>query len=432
LRIGIDDTDSPRGGCTTWALTELVRVAGEDGLDLVGEPRLVRLNPNIPWKTRGNAALSLRVGHGRGEPSIVGEISGRRVQAYPRATRPSPAERERFLEDAWDAVLAAAPQAPGTDPALVAVDRPLPASFYWQAVREVVPVRLAEQTLRRAGATFRVRASRRGLVGAAAAVAWPAHRVTWELLSYREPARVGTPREVDRASVVASQRAHPELFLCHDPATRRLLVSPHTDCPILFGLRGTDPAAPVAALRSVRSEPVDRWMLFRTNQATGDHLLRRKAADLRPYRAGILMGTVATPPATLAGGHVRFELADGSGTRLTCLAFEPTKTLPRVARALAPGDRLRVWGSRGRSRDLQLEGIEVLALEGRGRWRAPSCRRCGRRARSLGTARGWRCDGCRRRFPPEAAAWVEERRAVDPGTYHPTPSARRHLAPLAP
>ena len=57
LHIGIDDTDSLGGGCTTWLITEIISELSE--LDLVDFPRLVRLNPNVPWKTRGNGALSL-------------------------------------------------------------------------------------------------------------------------------------------------------------------------------------------------------------------------------------------------------------------------------------------------------------------------------------------------------------------------------------
>ena len=70
--IGVDDTDGPNGGCTTHVLTELIRVAADRGFDVLGEPRLVRLNPNVPWKTRGNAALSVRVGRGVGPRARVG------------------------------------------------------------------------------------------------------------------------------------------------------------------------------------------------------------------------------------------------------------------------------------------------------------------------------------------------------------------------
>src|SRR2546427_672498 len=76
LWIGVDDTDSLRGMCTTFLAAELVRDLTRD-FDLIGYPRLVRLNPNIPWKTRGNAAVWLRIGSGRGQPMKVGELGGR-------------------------------------------------------------------------------------------------------------------------------------------------------------------------------------------------------------------------------------------------------------------------------------------------------------------------------------------------------------------
>src|SRR5712691_12669580 len=78
LWIGVDDTDSLQGMCTTFLATEIVRDLTTD-LDLVGYPRLVRLNPNIPWKTRGNGAICLRIGNGEGRPRVVGESSGRPI-----------------------------------------------------------------------------------------------------------------------------------------------------------------------------------------------------------------------------------------------------------------------------------------------------------------------------------------------------------------
>ncbi|TLZ73059.1 MAG: hypothetical protein E6K14_06040 [Methanobacteriota archaeon] len=46
LWIGVDDTDSLQGMCTTFLATELVTELTKDR-DLIGYPRLVRLNPNV-------------------------------------------------------------------------------------------------------------------------------------------------------------------------------------------------------------------------------------------------------------------------------------------------------------------------------------------------------------------------------------------------
>jgi tRNA(Ile2)-agmatinylcytidine synthase len=404
------------------------------GIDLIGEPRLVRLNPNIPWKTRGNAALAARFGLGRGRRRRLGEVGGRPVWSHADGRRLPGDLAAQWVDRAWDRLLSSARVGEdGTDPALVAVERVLPAALYWNAVREVVDVASVRSVLDRRGATVRTAGSDRGLVGAAAAIAWRGTRPTWEMIAYRAPGTEGSLREVDGESVRAAQARFPRLFLCDDPRTRRLLVVPHTPCPILYGLRGTNPAAPLAARRLVRSEPVDRWMLFRTNQGSGDHLRRRPIRDVGEFESAVVTGSVAALPESLAGGHVRLSLVDDAGARLSCLAFEPTKTLPRVARSLRPGDRIRVWGSRARDPVFRMEGITLLALGRRSTTpRPPRCGTCGRSSHSLGRSRGFRCPECRRRWPPEAATVTELAPQYGRGTYHPTPSARRHLAPRGP
>ncbi|HUW86389.1 MAG TPA: tRNA(Ile2) 2-agmatinylcytidine synthetase, partial [Methanoregula sp.] len=60
MLIGIDDTDSPEGMCTTYLGAVLARRLIREGMR-IREARLVRLNPNVTWKTRGNAAIALHV-----------------------------------------------------------------------------------------------------------------------------------------------------------------------------------------------------------------------------------------------------------------------------------------------------------------------------------------------------------------------------------
>jgi tRNA(Ile2)-agmatinylcytidine synthase len=430
--VGIDDTDGPSGGCTTWVLTELVRVARGLGLELTAEPRLVRLNPNIPWKTRGNAALAARFGPGGRIRRTIGAIDGEPVVLRSPGPRADAAPEAEFVRRAWERVEALAARERGTDPALVAARRPLPAPMYWSAVREVVDLERRIRELDAAGATVRYRGEPTGLVGASAAIAWPGRRPTWEAIAYRSAERWGRPRSLDPESVRGVARDDPDLFLCDDPRTRRLLVAPHTPCPILFGLRSRRPEGLPEAVARVRSEPVERWLVFRTNQGSGDHLIRRPAGGYAAYLSGETVGTVRGSPSALPGGHHRFEIVDDGGVGLTCLAYEPTKTLPRIVAGLAEGDRVRVWGSVGLRAGLRLEGLELLRLAPRPQLEKPRCRRCARPARSLGSARGYRCRECGRRWPPEKVRRRPTVRSVRRGTYHPTPSARRHLAPLAP
>jgi len=60
MHIGIDDTDSTRNGCTTYIAALLVEKIEKLKARLIDYPNLIRLNPNVPWKTRGNGALCLR------------------------------------------------------------------------------------------------------------------------------------------------------------------------------------------------------------------------------------------------------------------------------------------------------------------------------------------------------------------------------------
>ena len=59
LHIGIDDTDSPKGMCTTFLSYKIVKFLEKEKIQFVDFPSLIRFNPNIPWKTRGNGAVRL-------------------------------------------------------------------------------------------------------------------------------------------------------------------------------------------------------------------------------------------------------------------------------------------------------------------------------------------------------------------------------------
>ena len=61
IHLGIDDTDSLAGGCTTRVAVDLVRTLTSKGATFLDYPNLIRLNPNVPWKTRGNGAVCLRI-----------------------------------------------------------------------------------------------------------------------------------------------------------------------------------------------------------------------------------------------------------------------------------------------------------------------------------------------------------------------------------
>src|SRR3990170_7844540 len=62
LHIGFDDTDSINGRCTTH-LSYLISnmLIKKFQVEFIDFPLLIRLNPNVPLKTRGNGAVCLRI-----------------------------------------------------------------------------------------------------------------------------------------------------------------------------------------------------------------------------------------------------------------------------------------------------------------------------------------------------------------------------------
>ena len=61
LYIGIDDTDSPDGMCTTYLASQIINEFRDNGIELVDYPRLIRLNPFARHKTRGNGGVALKI-----------------------------------------------------------------------------------------------------------------------------------------------------------------------------------------------------------------------------------------------------------------------------------------------------------------------------------------------------------------------------------
>lgn len=418
--IGVDDTDSLQGQCTTFLVTELIRDLIRE-YDLIGFPRLVRLNPNIPWKTRGNGALCIRVGRGRGVPFAVGRIEERDVLAYPSGDRDSPLEdvekRTAAVVEQWSCL-----NDPSTEPGFAVLRRPAPPRLYWRGVRGVLPRSEVLQAVRHLG---RVRGYNggRGMIGAIAATAWRPRDRTYEVLAYRHQSRWGTRRLIDPESVVEMDGVVRSSFNNFDYSNRRVVVAPRSPCPVLLGIRGDEPRELPQALRMIRGESPDRWLIFETNQGTDDHVV--KSTKPEPYQTISFLGYVTRPPRSIPGGHVVFSVDARDVT-----AYEPSKQFRSVVRGLIPGDKVRIVGAlRKVPRTVNLEKLEVLTLaEDRRKVSNPLCRPCGRRAKSAGRGLGYRCPRCGRRFSPAAATHLSVARLVTTGWHEPPVGSRRHLS----
>ena len=397
--VGLDDTDSrERGMCTTYVAAR-VADAIESAGGSVERRRLVRLNPAVEFKTRGNAALCIETDL---DPSRAFALA---VAAVDR------------LAETGD---------PRTDPGVVVADATVPdavVDFARRALREKLGVDEAVALLDRLG--YRHDGGR-GRVGALAAIG--AGRAfddwTYERIAYRELERCGTPREVDAESVfAAAAAAYPDAWDTVDRVEEELVCVPAAPGPILYGIRGDDPETVREVARSVESEPVARAVTYRTNQGTDAHLRPGSVASVEDGRAYRVDGVVDDAPATRAGGHVHLSVRDGDAT-LPCVAFEPTKRFRDRVRRLHIGDRVTVCGEVG---DGTLK-LEKFALRERVTTErvVPTCPGCGRSMESAGREQGYRCRDCGTTAPGRAERPLD--RALDPGWYEVPPCARRHVA----
>ena len=389
VRIGIDETDSNRGGCTTYIAYRIALVE-----NIVSPPRLVRFNPNVPRKTRGNGGLALEI-----------------------ETDDPDKTRERVLsivEELRD---------PDEDSGVVMVSeekRRLLYDRYLKTVREIVsepPVSLAMKSASRK--------SGRGLIGALAAVGFEGPH-TYELLTYRLKENIGKPRKIDERSVWRFELNTRYTFGNVSPHP---IIAPHGRDPVLYGIRGTDPEELIKGLSIIKSEPYEGYALFVTNQATDAHLIRRNVEDLRPYVPAYIEGRVSKRPKRI-GQHVYLELTDDTGS-IEVFFYRQTGYLRRIAESLKPGDKIGVLGGvrppgDGRDMTLNAEKLRVLKLVERKREMNPRCPVCGKRLKSAGKGKGRKCPRCGRRgyLPKEV---IVEEPEITTGVYVGEPDSWRHL-----
>ncbi|WP_372911380.1 DUF1743 domain-containing protein [Salinigranum sp.] len=412
--IALDDTDSrERGMCSTYLATRLAETLRDAGYD-VERRLLVRLDPAVEHKTRGNAAVAL---HTACPSATAFDHACEAVERW-----------SEFEDDRTSPGVVVAPDDPDAVSAAVA-------RFARDAVREHHSLGRALSLAADHGYHHRGWDGGRGRIGALAAVgAWVGlDEWTYEHISYRAFDRCGTPREVDVDSVfAAADWGYPTVWDTVDRVEGEAVCVPNAPGPILYGIRGDDPARCRAVAARIESEPVDRRATFVTNQGTDAHLHDDGFDALRDGRASRVSGVVTTPPETRRGGHVFFGLGPSDvpntgtetpRTAVDCVAFEPTKHFRDRVRSLRPGDRLTVCGEVSAG-TLKLEKFAVRSLVRTERV-TPTCPDCGRSMESAGRGQGYRCRDCETR---SGMATRRLDRDLERGWYEVPPCARRHVA----
>jgi tRNA(Ile2)-agmatinylcytidine synthase len=340
--VGIDDTDSANGFCTTYLA---FRIASDlrGCLDVLPYPKLVRLNPNIPFKTRGNAAVCLKIE--TSEPNrAFAKLSVKLTELSD--VRGGANSGLVFLED------------------LEKAHRFEP--LYQDALSGVVNPSRVRRFLNENGVKFATLGNGMGLVGAAASLAFDEyHDHTYELISYRRRESRGSERVIEPSSVREMDlKTFPHTFNNYDHHKGRVLIAPHGPDPVFFGVRGDSPATVIEAFGLLRyEERLEGHIVYVSNQHTDAHLAR--PLDWKAFSSGWIEGTVEELQ-TGAGGHVYVTIRERGQRRLSAF-YEPTGDLRRIAKRLAKGDAIRLFGGVRRAthvhpKILNVEKMEVLSL----------------------------------------------------------------------
>ncbi|MEM3522103.1 MAG: tRNA(Ile)(2)-agmatinylcytidine synthase [Candidatus Bathyarchaeia archaeon] len=414
LHIGIDDTDSPKKGCTTYIAAILVEKLDKLGCRFIDYPNLIRLNPNIPWKTRGNGAVCIRIECEDSKIDLIKEVTRAIVEKY------SDIQHGR------------------TDPAIVFLKGEAPyelSCFSNKAIKDIVSFKEAMKIVKKFDIEFELIKGRRGLIGAVAAIGEKLEKDhTFELIAYRTPENIGTKRKIDFESVVKMDaNTSPFTFNNYDPETGRVLITPHGHDPILYGIRGESPEILLEANKLVKVyEKIERWVIFRTNQGTDAHLSKVESISMiKPFRPVIVNGVVSSYPKTLKGGHVIFAINDGTG-EINCAAYEPTGNFREIIKRLIVEDLIEAYGgvrkaSKKYPRTINLEKINIIKLADNYVIKNPNCSKCGKRMESAGKNQGFRCKKCKLYLKNAEKVKLKVDRKIKEGLYLPPPRAHRHL-----
>ncbi len=410
MYIGIDDTDSRERYCTTYIGTLVVEELSETyKLDM---PKLIRMNPMVKYKTRGNGGVSIRIVEKLNKKDIdyIKEIVIKYVEKY----------SDMNCEN--------------TNPGIVFLseedykkNRGILTKYYKETLYNILSVDYAKKIVNHIGGEYIQYKKGYGIIGALGSIA-STEPYTYELLTYRKKENWGKKRVIDINSVIEMDlKTIPFTFNNVDYKENKILISPNTKCPVLYGVRGIDVNILKDCLNMIRcNEEIDRYMIFKTNQGTDVHLRYMKIKNIYSNTGVIVYGKVSKAPKNLTGGVVVFEVKDDTGS-IPVVAYEPTKDFRNIIRELIEGDVVGIYGTvRENPFGINIEKIKILSLSKK-YIKNKKCE-CGGTLKSKGVKSGYVCNKCGKKIKYDDIELIEVSRNIKEGFYEVPPSARRHLS----
>ena len=407
LYIGIDDTDSPEGMCTTYLAAHIIRKLNKMDIDIVDYPRLIRLNPFSRFKTRGNGGVSFKI------------INDEKAQVAKSIVLNEVSKLSMFDCD-------------NTNPGVIFYEGEITKEmrdYAFKAIYSFITIEEAEEFGKSVGCEIHKFKKGRGIIGSIAAISLPLVDYTYELLTYRTPENYGTKRQIDYNSVIKMDKeTFPDTFENVDYSEKYIAIEPKTPCPVLYGIRSNDASSLMKAREIVKVfEPVEDYCIFLTNQHTDMHIQKVDSiSQMQQFGCYEITVTVKDNPHIIDGGHMFFTVFDDTG-EIECGAYEPTKNFRKIVSHLRAGDIIKLYGGIGEQYTFNIEKFQVVALNDV-EYKNPVCE-CGKRMTSAGKNKGFKCKKCGNKIKSSQKLPIKISRTLNNGKFYETPvSARRHLS----
>ena len=425
--IGLDDTDSRSAGCTTYIAFKIA-VKFSDHVNSL--PRLVRLNPNLKYKTRGNGALSLSVSEKRKSPCMpIGRSEGMDISINIENSNPEPVDTA-FRKEIISEVLKIVDQyyereEANTNPGIVFTDRKFGPDIYRLALETDIPMEYIENILAKEHSEYYKIGNGRGIVGATASISWDRKKTTYELLNYKYP-KAGIIDEDVKRKIGRIAESYESTFNNLDAEDGKICLFPRERTPVIYGVRALEfheLKQVQDEINSVFPEFSKNYMIFATNQGTDDHILKHKSNEnFKELASYEITGYVSKMPFRRKGGHLFFKVRTG-GISIDAVAFEPSKGFRKEVEKLQIGDNVRLFGSFSGG-TIKIEKIEIIHPSVLYVRKTPVCHNCGSKTSNIGSMK-YRCNTCKTMLEPE---YIKKDEMERPMKMEPPVYARRHLS----
>jgi tRNA(Ile2)-agmatinylcytidine synthase len=427
--LGLDDTDSKSEGCTTYVAFEIVSRFSKI---IHSFPRLVRLNPNLKYKTRGNGGLSMKISYVDSPSSHrIGNYHGNPV--YVNSTNNECDIKKEFelhkehLISEFEGIVRefSVKDDLNTNPGIVLSRDGFDEEIYRNALNREIKISDIKKLLECRSDAYRFMGNGRGLIGSVASISWKPKRHTYELLNYKYPHASHVDDTVKHA-IAEIAESFTSTFNNLEMEENKVCLFPVERTPVVYGIRGTS----YEDLKTIQDEISSKfpefsknYMIFQSNQGTDDHILKlNPSEDLKELSSYELEGVVVGNPIRLRGGHLHATIKIPERT-VDIIAFEPSKSFRDKVETLRRGDFIRVYGSYSAG-SIKIEKLELIFPANIFERTSPRCDLCNGKTLNVGSLK-YKCATCGNVQDP---LYIHINREIEEYKIEPPVYSRRHLS----